>query len=309
MNLFYSMAQAAKKLSRPVVAIGNFDGVHTGHRHIFSAATELANKLETGWAVVTFDPHPAKFLAPEFAPQLITTFESRLKLIDESGPDGIIVLDFDKELVEISPEGFVRDYLAGLLRVSGVCVGYDFTFGINRKGTAKDLQDFGRKYGFDVRVIEPFTVGGMTVSSTKIRSFALSGRVYAASVLLGRPLVLSGKVVRGAGRGADLGYPTANLEVEQELIPAPGVYAAWCIWDENHFPAAVNIGSVPTFRTNGNTTVEAYIMDWSGDLYDKHLELELVRRLRPEIRYNSAEELTEQIKKDVLCTRETLMKL
>lgn len=309
MNVFYSIEQATEKLSRPVLAIGNFDGVHLGHRHIFSATTDLANKLKTKWAAMTFDPHPAKVLAPEFAPQLITTFESRLELIEESGPGGIIVMQFGKELVEVSPEDFVKDFLVDRLGVSGVCVGYDFTFGKDRGGKTTDLQELGEKYGFEVRVIEPFSVGGMTISSTKIRSFILSGRVYAASVLLGRPLVLSGKVVHGEGRGAELGYPTANIEVEQELLPAPGVYAAWCIWDENHFPAAVNIGSVPTFRTNGNTTVEAYILDWSGDLYDKHLELEFVRRLRPEIRYDSARKLTEQIKKDVLCTRETLMKL
>lgn len=310
MNVFESSLQkSGKNLSRPIVAIGNFDGVHLGHRHIFQRTADLAKELDTSWAAMTFRPHPAKVLAPELAPQLITTFKNRLALIEESGPDGIIVLPFNQELASLTPEEYVQEILVNSLNVSGVVVGYDFTFGKNRQGNRRTIKELGNKFGFETRIISPFSIGGITVSSTKIRAFVLSGRVYAASMLLGRPLVVSGEVVHGDGRGATLGYPTANMDIKQELRPSPGVYAAWCTWEENHFPAAVNIGSVPTFKTKGDTSVEAYILDWSGDLYGENIQIEFVRRLRPEVRYDSAKELIEQIKRDVLCTREILMKL
>ena len=309
MDVFRNPQKAGKSLHGPVVAIGNFDGVHLGHRKVFFAALTMAKELGVPWAPMTFDPHPAKVLAPGLAPQLITTMQDRLALIEESGPAATIVMPFDEEIASLTPRQYAQEILKEKLKVSGVVVGYDFTFGSNRDGKTEDLERFGREMGFRVAVVDAFSVGGMVVSSTKIRAFVLSGRVYAASLLLGRPLILSGEVVHGDGRGASLGFPTANVDVEQELNPAPGVYAAWCCWDDHQYPAAINVGSVPTFRTNGRTTVEAFILDWSGDLYGKHVNVDFIRRLRPEVRYDSAEELVAQIKKDVRRTRETLMKL
>lgn len=309
MEIFRDPIRAGQSLSRPVIAMGNFDGVHLGHRKLFRTALELAQTIERPWAVVTFEPHPAKALAPDLAPQLITTLDDRIELISESGPAATVVLRFDQKLAALGPDEFVREILVEKLKLSAVVVGYDFTFGARRRGSADYLKQLGDDLGFEVLIVDPFAVGGIVVSSTKIRAFVLSGRVHAASLLLGRPLVLSGPVVKGDGRGMRLGFPTANIETHQELIPAPGVYAAWCSWNGWHYPAAVNVGSVPTFRTNGRTTVEAHIIDWAGDLYGEVINVEFVRRLRTEHRFDSAEELIEQVKRDVMRTRETLLKL
>jgi riboflavin kinase/FMN adenylyltransferase len=294
---------------RPVVALGNFDGVHLGHREVFRRTVRLATACESPWAVVTFHPHPARVLAPELAPPLISSLERRLELIAQSGPEATIVLEFNNELAAISAEGFVRRVLAEQIGVRGVVVGYDFTFGSKREGNTTVLQALGRKLGFEVEVVEPFCIEGLVVSSTKIREFVLGGRVFAASLLLGRPLVLSGTVVHGDGRGKGLGFPTANVEVQEELMPANGVYAGWCDWEDHHHPCAVSIGQVPTFRTNGSVTVEAHILDWQGSLYGNRLQVELVRRLRPEKRFSSPKELVEQIALDVKRTREIILKL
>jgi riboflavin kinase/FMN adenylyltransferase len=309
MDVFRDPWKAGQFLQRPVVALGNFDGVHLGHRHVFRSAIELAKHNEKPWAVVTFDPHPAKVLAPELAPQLITTIENRLRLISESGPAATVVLDFNKELAKLTPTEFAQHILIERLNVAGVVVGYDFTFGSHRSGSIHTLRDLGKRFNFDVKVVDPYAVGGIVISSTKVRAYVLAGRVFAASLLLGRPLVLSGEVVHGDGRGRKLGYPTANIHAVQELTPAPGVYAGWCSFEDNHFPAAINVGSVPTFRTHGRTSVEAFILDWSGDLYGASIEVEFIRRLRPEHRYDSAEKLVDQIEKDVMRTREILLKL
>lgn len=309
MQTFASAEAAGKAGLRPVVALGNFDGVHLGHREVFQRTVRLAAASESPWAVVTFHPHPARVLAPELAPPLISSLERRLELIAQSGPEAAIVLEFNKELAAISAEGFVRQVLMEQIGVRGVVVGYDFTFGAQREGNTAVLQELGQKLGFDVEVVEPFCIEGLVVSSTKIREFVLGGRMFAASLLLGRPLVLSGTVVHGNGRGKGLGFPTANVQVQEELMPANGVYAGWCDWDDHHYPCAVSIGQVPTFRTNGSVTVEAHILDWQGSLYGNRLQVELVRRLRPEKRFSSPKELVEQIALDVKRTREIVLKL
>ena len=309
METFASAEAAGRASLRPVVALGNFDGVHLGHREVFRRTVRLAASSESPWAVVTFHPHPAQVLAPELAPPLISSLERRLELIAQSGPAAAIVLEFNKDLADISAEDFASRVLAEQIGVRGVVVGYDFTFGAKREGNTVVLQEMGRKLGFDVEVVEPFCIEGLVVSSTKIREFVLGGRVFAASLLLGRPLVLSGTVVRGDGRGKGLGFPTANVQVREELMPANGVYAGWCDWDDHHHPCAVSIGQVPTFRTNGSVTVEAHILDWQGSLYGNRLQVELVRRLRPEKRFSSPKELVEQIALDVKRTREIILKL
>ncbi len=292
-----------------VVALGNFDGVHLGHRELFRLAEDWARKNDVPWGVMTFEPHPAKVLAPDLAPALITTSQGKLELISESGPAFSLVVEFNRVLAGFPPERFVTDLLLEGLHVGAVVVGYDFTFGARRSGSVSLLHSLGKDHGFDVIVADPYSVGGIVVSSTKVRAFVLAGRVYAASLLLGRPFVLSGSVVHGDARGRDIGFPTANVAVEEELLPAAGVYAAWCCFDDGQFPAAVNVGSVPTFRTDGKVTVEAHILDWDGDLYGRRIKVEFVRRLRPERRFESVDSLVEEIHRDVARTREILLTL
>ncbi len=302
-------AIVGQKFPGGVYALGNFDGVHLGHQRLFDRARELARRLDSPWGVLTFEPHPAKVLAPELAPRLITNLEDKLALIRGFGPDATVVIPFDRDLAGLHPEQFVSRILVDALRAGGAVVGYDFTFGSGRKGGTQELEGLGARFGFRVEVVPAVTVGGMVVSSTKIRAFVLAGRVYAASLLLGRPFTLSGPVVHGDGRGASLGFPTANVEVRQELLPAAGVYACWCCVGGEHLPAAVNVGRVPTFRTNGRITVEAHLLDFQGNLYGRHVVLEFVRRLRSEKRFESSDALVAQIRADVARTRKVLMNL
>ncbi len=309
MRVFYDPAEVGRTFPGSVVTLGNFDGVHLGHRELFRLAEGRAKESGVVWGALTFEPHPAKLLAPSLAPALVSTPQGKLDLISESGPEYALVIEFTRRLAELAPEKFVEQVLVDGLGVGSVVVGYDFTFGTERRGTVGLLRELGRRHGFDVIVADPFSVGGIVVSSTKVRAFVLAGRVYAASLLLGRPFVLSGLVVHGDSRGRSIGFPTANVEVEQELLPAAGVYACWCCLEEGQFPAAVNVGSVPTFRTDGRVTVEAHLLDWQGDLYGRHINIEFVRRLRPERRFGSVDLLIEAINSDVARTREILLKL
>jgi len=309
MRVFDNPIQAAAAFPSAILALGNFDGVHLGHRALFEVACQQAKDRKLPWGVITFEPHPARVLAPELAPRLITTAQGKLDLIQESAPDLILILPFTEALAHLSPEQFVHDVLAEQVRPSALVVGHDFTFGAGRTGTVSDLRGMAAAHDIQVHVVDAFAIHGMVVSSTKVRAFVLSGRVYAASLLLGRPFVLTGPVVRGDGRGKTIGFPTANIDTEQELLPEAGVYACWFDVKGHHMPASVNVGRVPTFRTDGVLTVEAHILDWAGDLYGQGVSIEFVRRIRQERRFASSQELTKQIRLDLTRTREVLLKL
>ena len=292
-----------------VVAIGNFDGVHLGHAAVFGEARSEAARLACPSVVLTFEPHPAKVLAPAFAPPLITTRARKLELIAERAIDAVFLQRFDLAFAKVSPEEFVTKILHGRLGVRHICVGHDFTFGKARAGTTESLVAFGAKLGFGVTVVPPFTVDGLVCSSTKVREFTLEGRVDGVTLLLGRDLELDGRVVRGAGRGRSIGVPTANLLLESELVPKTGVYAGWAqpLDDDSHrrYLAAINVGSNPTFGANQPTTVEAHLLEASVDLYDRPLRLGFRRRLRDEQRFPSADALVKQIHADIEATRAT----
>lgn len=294
-----------------VVAIGNFDGVHRGHQAVIARARALAEELPGAHqvAVLTFDPHPAKRLAPELAPALLTTPKRRAEFLGEAGASHVVIEPFDDALASLDARAFIEEILVRRLQAAGVVVGYDFTFGRGRTGTVDVLRDEGEERGFRVVVVPPYYQDGILVSSTKIREFILAGRVYGASILLGRPFELSGAVVRGAGRGRTIGYPTANLAYEEEILPAFGVYAARARVGSLSVDAAVSIGIVPTFKQDREVTVEAYLLDFSQDLYEERLTLEFVKRLRPERRFESVESLVHQIGLDVRQVRDILLTL
>lgn len=308
-------SEAASLPPGTVVAIGNYDGVHRGHQAVLARANALAKEIpgEHQVAVLTFDPHPAKLLAPTLAPALISLLERRLELLGEAGARHVVVERFDRELAALSAQEFIDEILVRRLGAAGVVVGYDFTFGRNRSGNVEVLSAAGADRGFRVLVVPPHYQDGILVSSTKIREFILAGRVLGASILLGRPFELSGPVVRGAGRGRTIGYPTANLATREEILPANGVYAAHARLGDlpggQSVDAAVSIGIVPTFKHNREVTVEAYLLDFSEDLYDKPMVLELVKRLRPERRFESVEALVTQIGLDVRQVRDILLTL
>jgi riboflavin kinase/FMN adenylyltransferase len=292
----------------PVVAIGNFDGVHRGHQAIFRLIREQAASQAGESVVFTFEPHPVKVLAPALAPALITTSARKVELIGASGVDLTVVQPFDPGFAAMSAEDFVKDVLVGAIGARAVCIGYNFSFGRGRSGTPEMLRAAGAEHGFAVTVVQPLTMDGLVISSTKVREFVLEGRVDAAARLLGREFELAGAVVRGAGRGRKIGVATANLAPETELIPQGGIYVGHVRRGAARLPAVINIGINPTFVEGGAQTIEAHILDFDGELYGERLVFEFHQRLRAEQRFPGVAELVAQIRRDIEQGREILRK-
>jgi riboflavin kinase/FMN adenylyltransferase len=299
-------AELGRSLRAPAIAVGNFDGVHRGHQALVGLARDLARRNQGDAVVLTFDPHPARLFAPALAPPLIVSLDRRIELLGEAGADCVVVEPFTPAFAAVGAEDFVRGILAGELGAREVVVGYDFSFGQGRGGSTQVLQALGAELGMGVTVVPPVTVDGLTCSSTKVREFALEGRVEGAALLLGRPLEITGPVARGAGRGRTLGIPTANIEPDAELLPRPGIYAAraWLLEAvPASYPCALSVGTNPTFTAAGKLTVEAHLLDYDGDLYGKRLRLEVLHRLRDERRFDTVDELMAQIREDIEGTR------
>jgi riboflavin kinase / FMN adenylyltransferase len=298
----------SRRLRNPVVAIGNFDGVHRGHAHIFQEARRLAAGLGGESVVLTFDPHPAKVLAPTYAPPLITPLARKLELIAAEGIDATVVEPFDRAFAGKAAEAFVRDVLVDALSAKHIVVGYDFTFGAKRSGNVQLLRELGAAHDFAVTVVPPVSVEGIVCSSTKVREFVLEGRVDGAELVLGRAPEVQGEVVHGDGRGKSIGVPTANVKPETELLPKNGVYAGWGerLSDGKRWTAAINVGTNPTFVDGVNVRVEAHLLDCDEDLYGQRLRLGFVARLRDEERFASREALLAQIHNDVEATKKLM---
>ncbi len=296
---------------RSVVIIGVFDGVHAGHRTIIDVAREAARADEFPVVAITFDPHPMAVVRPDGQPVMISTLDQRVALLTEAGCDAVLVLPFTKELSQLSPEEFAATVLAGRLHARTVVVGVNFRFGHRASGSVETLQGLGGQLGFDVVGLELVGQGTATWSSTYVRQCISQGDVAAATHALGRPHRLEGVVVHGDHRGRELGFPTANLDVsEHAAIPADGVYAGWLVrqpnGDEVRLPAAISIGTNPTFDGVGRR-IEAYVLDRDDlDLYDEYVAFEFVERLRPTLRFDGVEPLIEQMTKDVEQARELI---
>jgi riboflavin kinase/FMN adenylyltransferase len=270
------------------VAVGSFDGVHLGHREVIRGAD----------SVLTFDPHPTAVVAPGHTPKLLTALAVKAELVEALGVRELIVIPFDAEFAKRSAQEFIDGVLVGTLGAKHVSVGENFRFGNRAQGDTRMLEADGR---FSTRVTPLLEVEGEIVSSSHIRGLVLAGEVSAAARFLGSPFQMRGEVVSGDRRGRELGFPTANLIPDDALVcPGHGVYA--CLADG--MPAAVNVGVRPTFVTGRGELVEAYVLDFDGDLYGKELRLDFIERLRGERRFTSAEELIEQMHRDVELTRE-----
>ncbi len=281
-----------------VVALGAFDGIHLAHQKILATARERARALGVIALALTFEPHPLVVLQPERAPIPITEPSENLARIAAQGMDVTVVVPFTLEFSLIEAEAFVREVLARRLKAREVVVGFNHTFGRGARGDARLLVEFGPKYGFVVRVIPPLSVDGVAVSSSAIRAALGAGDVARARRFLGHPYTVRGRVLRGKGRGRQLGFPTANLKPERELILAPGVYAARATWEGGSAGAVVNVGVRPTFG-EGEYWVEAHLLEFSDDLYDKVLALDFLVRIRPEQKFPDTEALRAQVARDV----------
>lgn len=288
------------------LTVGVFDGVHRGHRHLLQLLKRQAARAGCLPGVVTFRNHPVAVLYPQAGVKLITGVEERLRLLQRLGIETVVPITFTREVSLVTAGDFVA-LLQRHLRMRGLVVGPDFAMGHNREGTPQRLQSLGQEMGFTVTVAPAFGDDGLQVSSTAIRNALVQGDIAAVSQLLGRPYALSGQVVRGDGRGGSvLGYPTANIATDQDLLlPGDGIYATWCYVGRRRHPAATSIGVRPTFGS-GERTVEAFLLDFHGDLYQKSVRLEFVERLRDEMAFPSVDALKNQMSTDVEQTRRIL---
>jgi len=302
MRILRNVASYPPELHPCVAALGAFDGIHLAHARLIGTAVERGRTLGLPSVACTFDPNPATVLRPARAPAPIATLDDNLERIDGLGADAALVIPFTPEFSRIDAEDFVDRILVGALGVREVVVGFNHTFGHNARGTAALLTELGRRRGFTAHVLPPLQVGGQIVSSTAIREALREGDPARAAELLGHPYAIGGAVLRGAGRGRTLGFPTANLRPDRPLALAPGVYTARASWDGGRADAVVNVGYRPTFDER-EYWVEAYLIDFSGDLYDRSLRLAFLDRLRAEMKFSSVEELKRQVMADVAAAR------
>jgi riboflavin kinase/FMN adenylyltransferase len=280
-----------------VVIIGVFDGVHKGHQALLNRAREIADGRTI--VALTFDPHPRTVFAPDSVPTMLTTLADRVELLKIHNADQVAVMKFNEQFAAMTPEEFVADVLVKQLHVGTVIVGENFTYGAKAAGTVATLIESGAAHNFTVDVQE--LAGGVEViSSSRIRNLVLEGKVTEARELLSRPHRLDGIVVHGEKRGREIGYPTANLgKIDGQTIPADGVYAGWLTVGINFWPAAISIGTNPTFEGDRGRQVEAYALDQEGlDLYDKEASIEFGWFLRPTLKFDSLDALLVQMKKD-----------
>ena len=290
---------------KKVIAIGIFDGVHAGHQQIIDIA-----KHQGDVTVMTFDPHPASVIAPERTPTQLINVKDRIQLLKKAGATAVEVVNFNKEFSQLSPDQFIEDILVGRFAAEHVVIGENFNFGYKAQGTPKYLSEVGPKYGFGVSIVKLQEDRGSTISSSRIRNLIIDGQIDRANELLTRNFYLKGLVIHGEKRGREIVYPTANIGLSSlATIPADGVYAGWLSVGANRWPAAISIGTNPTFPGVRGRQVEAYALDQVGlELYDQEGKIEFGYRLRDTLKFDGLAPLLEQMKKDCDKARELTSK-
>jgi riboflavin kinase / FMN adenylyltransferase len=310
-TVIHSLDDVPHAVQGCVLTIGNFDGVHLGHQKILRIGKELALGDHVALVAMTFEPPPDLVLRPQDPPKRLTPIERKVELLGEAGADFVVVAPSTKELLGLEPDAFLQDVIQGRFAPWYVVEGPNFFFGRKRAGTIETLEEYGRAKCFQVRQIETLMmeVAGETqrVCSTLIRALVAEGNVEEAARCLSRPYTLYGTVIAGEGRGRFLDFPTANIPVSEQIVPANGIYAGWAeIGGERHV-AAISIGTKPTFHESDDVHIEAFILDADGpDFYDQPMALEVLHHLRPQERFDNAEALMAQITKDVQRVRELI---
>jgi riboflavin kinase / FMN adenylyltransferase len=304
MTHVYTLDNLPEKIRNPVATIGNFDGVHKGHQSLFKKVIERASDIDGTSLVITFDPHPIKVMSPDRLKPLITGLEQKQELVTDFGLDILLLIQFTMEFAAISAREFVKVILVDRLGVAEIVVGYDYAFGHDRKGNIEVLQEMGRDFGFAVHQIGPVFVGETLASSTSIRNLLLEGKVSEVNQLLGRRYEIRGEVIEGKNRGeALLGYPTANLQPTEGLIPKQGVYIVLVEVAGRFYRGLTNIGFNPTFKGQ-NLSIETHIFGLSRNIVTEKIRINFLIRLRDEIAFATPEELSQQISRDVKAAQE-----
>lgn len=291
-----------------VVTTGTFDGVHIGHKTIINHINKIAADFGGETVLLTFHPHPRLVLNKDSKLQLLSTIEERIELLEKAGVDHLIIIPFDKAFSQLSSVDFIRDVLVGSVGTKKLVIGYDHHFGRNREGSFEHLIKFGSEYGFEVEEIPALDVENVNVSSTKIRGALNSGDVLLANKFLGHPYSLTGVVEHGDQIGRSIGFPTANIFVEEshKLIPKEGVYAVEVKVDHKWLFGMLNIGIRPTVSSNNQTKIEVHLFDFNEDLYNKTLKIKFIERIRTEKKFNSKEDLKKQLEQDLLYCKQIL---
>lgn len=298
MTVIRNIENIPDELHGAFVTIGNFDGIHRGHQQLFRTLIDEAAKQNRKTVVITFDPHPQKVLHPERRPFfLLTPLDEKIRLMEKSGIDAVLPITFTLKFARTTAEDFVRTILWDKLRLSKLFIGYDYTFGKDKQGNADFLRSMGKELGFDVEEIVVVKEDETIASSTNIRVAICNGNVKLAHTLLGRPYNVYGTVVKGYRRGTDIGIPTANIQSEK-VMPPRGVYAVIAELEGKKHQGVINIGYNPTFGNN-QLSIEVHLFDFHEDIYDKHIEILFIDRLRDEIKFESTEKLVKQIRSDI----------
>jgi len=288
-----------------VITLGNFDGLHLGHQELVRKVVRRAKEMGARSIVVTFRPHPLKILAPEKCPPLISIYEEKIRLFEKLGIDVLVKIPFSLEFAKMTPGDFVKGILCDMLGAKEIFVGFNYRFGRGREGNIATLKTLGERLGFTVREVEQVSLDGEVISSTKIRHLLREGDVEHAARLLGRTYTITGIVVKGDGRGKELGFPTANIAPKHSIIPAHGVYAVRLLVRDRLYDGIANIGMRPTFDRNV-LTVEVHIFDFNEDIYGEDISLYFIGKIRAEKKFGSAGELIQQIRTDVGVAKDLL---
>lgn len=305
MEIIQGLENIKRSFNRPVVTIGNFDGVHLGHQRIFERVREESLRIGGESIIITFEPHPLKILSPKSFIPILTPFKMKIKFIEETGIKTVLCINFSSAFSEISPQDFIKTILVEKLNVRKVIIGYNYHFGKDQKGDVKTLLEAGKFFNFETEVIEALKIDNTIVSSSKIRELIKNGDIEKASRLLGRNYIIIGKVIKGSGRGMSIGFPTANIEILDQLYPKRGVYAVRVLWNNEIFNGVANIGINPTFLPAEyedkieKPSFEVHILNFNKDIHGKEIQVSLIRRIRDEIRFANVSDLIEQIKLDI----------
>jgi riboflavin kinase/FMN adenylyltransferase len=313
MEIIFGIEQLKRPFTKPVVALGNFDGVHLGHQKIFERVKEAAANIGGEGVVITFEPHPLKVLSPSHCPPLLTTFQKKMMLIEKSRIQTVFCIEFTLPFSKLTPLEFVENILIKKVNPLKIIVGYNYHFGQKKSGDANTLKTLCKPFQVEVEVVAPLLIEGIAVSSSRIRELIKNGRMEEASKLLGRDYPVIGKVIEGAKRGQTLGFPTANLEMKDELYPPFGVYAVEVTLYHKAYFGVANIGTNPTFQalpgaSPAPVSLEVYILNFDEMIYGEEIQVNFKKRIRSEIQFESSAQLIEQIQKDIGWAKENVFR-